>query len=134
MRYPPPGQAQGPLIHPIPPLVPTGRRALPFPHVVGKIHQDGGELTISGLPSFGWYHSSSMLGAMHRPRRLGHRGCTARLVPRLPLFHTPERVRRLPGKTNPIEESYSWTGALHHTTLSSAFDCCFVLNPTTTGC
>src|SRR5258706_1970977 len=39
MRYSPPGQAQGPLIHPTPPLVPTGRRALPFPYLVGKIHQ-----------------------------------------------------------------------------------------------
>jgi hypothetical protein len=39
MRYPPPGQAPGPHIHPSLPLVPTGRRALPLPHVVGTIHQ-----------------------------------------------------------------------------------------------
>ncbi len=39
MRYPSRGQAQGPLIHPTPPLVPTGRWALPFPYVVGTIHQ-----------------------------------------------------------------------------------------------
>src|SRR5205807_6184971 len=28
-------------------------------------------------------------------------------------------------KTNPIEDSYPWTVALHHTTLSNTFDCCF---------
>src|SRR5258706_4658404 len=30
---PQPGQAQGPLIHPTPPLVPTGRRGAPIPRL-----------------------------------------------------------------------------------------------------
>src|SRR5258706_11296285 len=38
-----------------------------------------------------------------------------------------------PFQTNPIEDDYLWTVALHQTMLRSAFDCCFVLTPATTA-
>src|SRR5713101_1530093 len=47
----PPGQAPGPLIHPTPPLVPTGCRTH-LPHSVGKVHQEAGDASVPIITSF----------------------------------------------------------------------------------
>src|SRR5713101_3327709 len=58
----PPGQAQGPLIHPTAPLVPTGCRThLPR---FGRHHSSGGwaaSVPMGMITPFGWQHSLGLL-------------------------------------------------------------------------